>query len=218
MAGKQLSYDYVNIKRDLGDSFMQVIQSSPVLSEMISVTGQAKATKHERLQDVVSQRQREIDADYTAADGTITLVTSAGVKVGDILEFELSTGVLGTFNALVTAVNIDGVTISVSTYGGTVDQNMLATSKVFLLSRPKNEATSPSADNGYEPSTEYNYTQIFDRTAKVSKTAAAESKYGIGGAVNYQVERQLKDIAYEMNRTMLRSARVQRTSSVAGTM
>jgi len=220
MAGKQLSYDYANVVRDLSDAFVTVIKKSPVLSEMIRVEGVAKNTKHEWLEDTVSQMQWTIKtgAPYTAADGTITLTSNTGVKVGDILEFELTTGAMGTLKAKVTAVDAGGEDIDITVYGGSTDQNMAAATIVNLLSRPKNEATDASPDNGYEPSVEYNYTQIFDRTAKVSKTSVEIPKYGIGGALNYQVERQLLDIAYEMNRTMLRSPRVQRTASEAGTM
>lgn len=219
MAGKQLSYDYQNDIRDLSDVFMQVVQKSPVLSEMIRVEGVAKNTKHEWLEDVVSQVQRTIDSDYTIADGTITLVSNEGVKIGDVLEFELPTGATGTLLAKVTDVDtVGGTDIDISVYGGSTDEDMLTGTIVYLQSRAKNEATEASADNGYEPNVEYNYTQIFDRTAKVSLTSLEVPKYWIGGALDYQVDRQLMDIAYEMNRTMLRSPRVQRTSSVAGTM
>lgn len=220
MAGFQLSYDYQNQKRDLSDAFMQVVQESPVLSTLIRVEGVATNTKHEWLEDVVSPQQWTIKAanPYTIADGVIELTSNVGVKIGDILEFELTTGAMGTLKAKVSAVNINGETISITVYGGSVDQNMAAGSIVSLLSRPKNEATEASADNGYEPTTEYNYTQIFDRTAKVSLTSIEVPKYGIGGALDYQVSRQLLDIAYEMNKTMIRQARVQRSTSEAGTM
>ena len=220
MAWKQLSYDYQNDIRDLWPAFEAVIQKSPVLSQLIRVEGSATNTKHEWLEEVVSPVQWTIKAGnaYTAADGAIVLTSNVGVKVWDILEFELPTGALGTLNAKVTAVNVDGETISISVYGGSTDQNMAVASIVSLLSRPKNEATEATADNGYEPSVEYNFTQIFDRTAKVSKTSLEVPKYGIGGAMNYQVERQLMDIGYEVASTMLRSPRVQRTASEAGTM
>jgi len=220
MAGKQLSYDYVNDIRDLSNAFVQVIEQSPVLSTLIRVEWVATNTKHERLQDVVSPMQWAIKAatPYVAASGTMVLTTNVWVKIGDILEFELTTGAMGTLKAKVTAVNVDGETLSISVYGGSVDQNMAAATIINLLSRPKNEATEASADNGYEPTTEYNVTQIFDRTAKVSLTSLEVPKYGIGGALDYQVSRQLLDIAYEINRTMLRSPRVTRTSSEAGTM
>jgi hypothetical protein len=96
MAGKQLSYDYQNDKRDLGDAFLQVIEKSPVLSTMIRVEGVATNTKHEWLEDTVSQSQWTIKAanNYTAGDGSITLTSNTGVKVGDILEFELTTGAM----------------------------------------------------------------------------------------------------------------------------
>lgn len=220
MAGKQLSYDYQNTVRDLSDAFMQVIEQSPVLKEMVRVSGVATNTKHEWLEDVVSQMEWSIKAgnNYTIGDGVIQLTSNVGVKVNDILEFELTTGAMGTLKAKVTNVNANTETISITVYGGSVDQNMLAGSKVFLLSRPKNEATNADPDNGYEPTTEYNYTQIFDRTALESLTSVNVKKYGIGDALNYQVQRQLLDIGYEMARTMLRSPRVQRTSSENGTM
>lgn len=218
MAGKQLSYDYQNSIRDLSDAFMQVIQTSPVLSTMIRVEGVAKNTKHEWLEDVVSQVERTIDSDYTIADGTIVLASNTGIKVDDILEFELTTGAMGTLQAKVTNIPAGWTDVDISVYGGSTDEDMLTGSKVFLLSRPKNEATVADPDAGYEPTVEYNYTQIFDRTAKVSLTSLEVPKYGIGGALNYQVERQLKDIAYEMNRAMLRSPRVLRAVGENGTM
>jgi hypothetical protein len=218
MSGKQMSYDYQNDIRDLSEVFVQVVQESPVLKEMIRVNGVAMNTKHEWLEDVVTQIQRTTSANYVVADGEVVLTSNVGVKVGDILEFETTTGAMSTLLAKVTGVDIDGVTVQFSIYGGSTDENIAAGAIVYLQSRPKNEATEASADNGYEPTTEYNQTQIFDRTAKVSNTSLEIPKYGIGGALSYQVERQLLDIAYEMNRTMLRSPRVTRTASEAGTM
>ena len=103
-------------------------------------------------------------------------------------------------------------------YGGSVDENLTSGATVTLVSRPKNESTEATANNGYEPTVEYNYTQIMDRTAKLSLTSLEVDKYGIGDALNYQVERQLQDIAYELGNTILNQARVARTSSEAGTM
>jgi len=70
MAGKQLSYDYQDVVRDLSDVFVQVVQKSPVLKEMIRVAGVAKDTKHEWLEDVVTQMEWSIKAgnNYTIAD------------------------------------------------------------------------------------------------------------------------------------------------------
>ena len=218
MANKQLSYDYANDIRDLSNVFQMVIEKSPVLSTMVSVGWVATNTKHEFLEDVVSQSEWATDSDYTAADLTMEVVSNVGIAVNDILEFELTTGAMSTLKAKVATVNANTTTVTFTVYGGSTDLDMLSGSKVFLLARPKNEATEATANNGYEPTVEYNVTQIFDRTAKVSLTSLEIPKYGIGGALNYQVERQVMDIAYEMNRTMLRAPRVVRSSSENGTM
>jgi len=218
MANKQLSYDYANDIRDLSNVFQMVIEKSPVLSTMVSVGWVATNTKHEFLEDVVSQSEWATDSGYTAGDLTMEVVSNVGIAVNDILEFELTTGAMSTLKAKVATVNANTTTVTFTVYGGSTDLDMLSGSKVFLLARPKNEATEATANNGYEPTVEYNVTQIFDRTAKVSLTSLEIPKYGIGGALNYQVERQVMDIAYEMNRTMLRAPRVVRSSSENGTM
>jgi len=220
MAGKQLSYDYVNIKRDLGDAFVAIVQDRPILSNVIGVGGIAKNTKYEWLEDVVSPIAWAIDGvtPYTIWDTTLDLVSTANMKVGDIIKFEDAvTGATPTVMLEVTAIN-SATQVATTVYGGTTDANVAVNSKVKLMGRPKNEATEATYDNGYEPTTEYNYTQIFDRTAKVSKTSVEVDKYGIGGAMNYQVTRQLQDLAYEMVNTSISMPRVQRTSTVAGTM
>jgi len=214
-----MSYDYANIKRDLWDAFVAVVQDRPILSNVIGVAGQAKNTKHEWLQDVVSPVAWAVSATvaYAIGDSTLDVVSSDGMKVGDIIKFELPSGATATVMLQVTAIN-SSTQVAVSVYGGTTDANVAVDSIIKLMGRPKNEATEATYDNGYEPTTEYNYTQIFDRTAKVSKTSVEIEKYGIGGAMNYQVTRQLQDLAYEMVNTSISMPRVQRTSSVAGTM
>jgi len=42
-----------------------------------------------------------------------------------------------------------------------------------------NEATEASANTGYEPVAAFNYSQIFDRVAKLSRTAMNTGMYGI---------------------------------------
>lgn len=219
MAGKQMSYDYLNDKRDLWDAFVAVIKDRPILSNVIGVSGVATNTKHEWLEDVVAPISWAVSATvpYTAGDATLDMVSTTWVKVGDILKFELPTGVRASVLLQVTSI-ISATQVGVAVYGGTTDVNVDTSSAIRLMGRPKNEATCATADDGYEPTTEYNYTQIFDRTAKVSKTSVEIDKYGIGGAVNYQVERQLMDLAYEMVNTSIDMPRVERTASVAGTM
>lgn len=219
MSGFQLSYDYQNQKRDLGDAFEQVIKSKPTLAVLLNVSDKpATNTKYEWLEDIVSPLSWTLAGNYTAGDSLMSLVSAIGLKAGDILQFEkVSTGVRSTLLMKVTTA-YDETEVSCSPYGGSTDENLTSGATVTLVSRPKNESTEAVADNGYEPSVEWNQTQIMDRTAKLSKTSLSVKKYGIGDALNYQVERQLTDIGYELGNTIINQARVARTSGEAGTM
>lgn len=218
MANKQLSYDFQNIKRDLGPAFETIITKNPVFTSLVSLWWPATSTKHERLEDVTDPVQTQLDWAYTAADGSITVDSTAGFKVWDILDFEnASTWARSTLIAKVTAVT-SATVLAISVYGGSTDENLPDNSIVFLQSRPKNEATDADPDAWYEPTVEYNYTQIFDRTAKLSLTNINVDKYGIAWGLNYEVEKQLQQIAYELVISSLRSPRVERSSTEAGTM
>jgi len=215
---KELSFDYNNLKRDLSDVFDVIIKSKPVLSTLIPMDWEvATATKHEWLEDVVSPKSWILDGAYTADDWEITVVSAEGLVVGSIITFEKPTWASSTLTAKVTDITWKVATIAI--YGDdSVDENLADASIVKLISVPKGEGSSPTANDGREPTVEYNYTQIFDRTAKVSKTSQEVEKYGIADAISYQVENQLIDIAYEMVSTIIFSKRVQRSVGEAGTM
>ncbi len=221
MAWFQLSYDYQNSIRDVSEVFQTIVQNRPVFSSIVGGGIEtAKNTKHEWLDDVAKNVSTTLTADYTAGAGSLTVADSSSFKVGDIVEFDKTSGTgfgTSTLQAKVTAIP-DGVTLTIAVYGTSVDENLTTGDTAELLSRPKNEGTLPDADNGYEPVANYNYTQIFDRTALISLTSINVDKYGIGGALNYQVERQLTDISYEVDRAILRGQRIERTNSEAGTL
>jgi hypothetical protein len=219
MAGKQLSYDYLNQKRDLSDAFLQVIQKAPVVRALLGdMSVEATNKKHEWLEDVVSPKAWTVNATRNLAGAKLTLVTTAAIEVGMVLGFETAAGVSKTVQLEVTAID-SGTVLSVSVYGGTTDVQLVATDAVFLVGKPKNESTSPDPNDGYEPTTEYNYTQIFDRTAKVSKTAEFETKYGLlQKTLDYQISRHLLDMGYEMNNAMIYGTRVERDLTNPGSM
>lgn len=218
MAGKMLTTDYSYNVRDLSGAFEQIVKQSPVLSELIRISSKrAINTKHEWGEDVVTPLQWTLNAGYTAAAGSMTLVSTTGLLVNDILQFEKTTGARSTLLAKVTAVT-NATTIAISVYWGSTDENLLSGAIITLVSRPQLEATSPNPTAGYEPTSEYNYTQIFDRTAKVSKTQQAVDNYLISDAMDYQVERKLFELTYEWANTLYNQARVQRTASEPGTM
>jgi len=156
----------------------------------------AKATKHEWLEDLAAPQAFTVNATRNVAGGTLVLTSTSGVKAGMVFGFRSALGASKTVQLRVTSVT-DGTDLAVTVYAGSTDVQLVATDVAFLIGSPKNESSDPSADSGYEPTAKFNYTQIFDRTAKVSKTSEAVKIYGIESALNYQVKRQLMDLAYE---------------------
>ena len=225
MTGFQQSYDYQNTVRDLSDIFQTVVKEIPVLYALIGsprfgLDGsplKATSTKHEWLEDSIAPQKWEVNAQRNIGSGTLVLVSTAGVKGGMVLGFESATGASKTVQLIVTAVT-NATNLAVAVYGATTDVQLVATDKVRLIALPKNESTDPDPTAGYEPVPEYNYTQIFDRTAKVSKTAETVKKYGLSSALNYQVKMKLQELAYELNNSLIYGRRVLRDASNPGSM
>lgn len=219
MAEKVLSYDYQNTIRDLSDVFSTIVKNKPVLSTLIPMDGEvATATKHEWLEDVVSPKSWAVTGAYTAGAGVILTTSTAGLSTWMIVTFEKVTWASSTLTAKVGAITAN-TSFAITVYGDdSVDENLAIGAIVKLIATPKNEATEATANDGREQTVEYNYTQIFDRTAKVSKTSQSVKKYGIADALSFQVENQILDLAYEMISSIIFGKRVARTSSEAGTM
>jgi len=225
MAGYQASYDYANTIRDLSEAFKIIVKQIPTLSALIGapIVGMdgnpivARATKHEWLEDTASPQSFTVNDTRAIAGGTLVLTSTVGVKAGMVFGFRSALGASKTVQLIVSSVT-NGTDLAVAVYGGSTDVQLVATDVAFLIGTPKNESTSPDPVNGYEPTAVYNYTQIFDRTAKVSKTAEAVRLYGIASALDYQVTHQLWRLAYEMNNAIIYGRRVLRDGSNPGSM
>lgn len=218
MASYTPSYDYQNQVRDLGNEFSQIMVQMPNLLSLIATGGVASSVKHEWLEDTISAQTWTVNGAYTSGGGTVTVDSTVGLNVGDIVIYEASTGAsIATTHKVVTVPN--ATTFTITPYGsGVADANISDNAVVKIISRPRNESTTASYTDGQEPTVEYNYCEIIDEAVKVSKTAEAVKKYGIGSALNYQVANAMKRMAYRLNNSIVHGRRVARTASEAGTM
>lgn len=222
---KEMSYEYQNEVRDLSDAFTLVVQKNPILaslvgSPLIGLDGQplfATNRKHEWLEDVVSPQSWTVNGTRAIGGAALTLVSTSGLKTGMVLAFEGANGASKTVQLIVTAVT-NTTTAAVAVYSDGTDVELVATDVVKLVAHPKGESTEADATDGYEPTTAYNNTQIFDRTAQVSETAEVVKKYGIASALSYQVERKLWELTYEIANSVIYGRRVTRDASHAGSM
>lgn len=205
------SYSYQNQVRDLGDLISATMRVQPIFLSLIRIGAPARNRKHEWLEDVLRPTQ---DA---AASTVLAAATSVDVETGtSFAAYDIWVNVETDERFEVTAVAGNTITITRGVGGTAAD---ITTGDVLkLVSRPKLEGTDPGDDAGQEPTTEHNYTQIFDRTAKVTLSAQAQDYYGIEDQLDYQVKVQVDQLVREMNMTTIFGVRRQPTASVRGTM
>lgn len=223
------SYDFSNLIRDVDVKFDTMIAQRPSflgllgsLSQSINpVTGTPMVlnSKYEWVNDSLGSYSSAIASFDTNGDGTgINLVSTAGIQAGSILRFTSSTGASKT--ELVRVASVDSATdlTVVRDYGSTTGVTLTAGDIAYLVSTPKNEGSSVGTAIKHEGSIDYNYTQIFDEAANLSKTALASRSYDGATAMAYQLNASMVRMAYNLEDASIFGVKVQRSSSAAGTM
>jgi len=226
MSGYKTSVEYSTINiEDVNDVFETIVKSKPVFASMVPVQGVATNTKHEWMEHKKSPKQWTIDGATTAGTGTLTLDDTTGIKVGDVIKFTASTGASISVKAKVLTV-ASGTSITVTRpYGGTTDATISDNAVVSLVSRAVAENSTQSLDSNTIPTRKYNYTQIFRRDFGLSRTALKSAMHGLATdadksqkvqtLVNFQINEQLNDIAYELNNSLIDGIREARADGGA---
>lgn len=223
------SYDYGTIRiDDVTPLFRSVVANRPVFISLVDIQGGVTNTKHEWLQFKQSPQSWLLDAAYTAAGGTITLVSNDGLAEGDILRFEASDGTSYDMQAKVTAVDAGGADIDITEIS--TSENLADETVVYRIASPKNENSGESDEDNSKPDRVFNYTQIFRKDIQLSRTTLQSALHGLAtdavdqraekvqSLVDFQVERRLVELSWDMNASMLFGIPEQRTSSNPGRM
>lgn len=211
------SYDFTLGKRSVQEAFNLLIASQPTLISLIRRGSNAVATKDEWLEDSLTPLSTAMVSFDTNGDGTgINVASTAGMSAGTLLRFTTAAGADREEIAKVASVDSATELTIVRDYGSSTGATLVSTDIVHVISTPKNEGTTASAGATREPGSNYNYTQIFDRTAKLSRTAMQTMQYGSANTMAYQLNKEMLDIMYELNASTIYGERVERSSSAAG--
>ncbi len=213
------SYDFSLGIRSVQTEFDLLRAKYPTLLGRIRTGAPALATKEEWLEDFLAPASTTITSFDTNGTGTgINVASTTGMVVGQLLHFESSAG--ADRGEIVQIASVDSATDLTVTrqYGGSSGVTLVVSDIVYSVSKPQNEGSSASPQDVVQPTTNYNYTQIFEGTAKVSETALAVKQYGAANAMAFQVQRVMMEKMAEINKALIFGERVQRTSSVRGTM
>lgn len=221
MADNVKSYELGNEVRNVQEAFNLLVSQAPALISLIRVGAPARATKEEWTEYSLAPQSTTIASfDGGTATGTgINVASTTGMEVGQLLRFESSAG--ADRGEIVKIASVDSSTdlTVVRQYGSYPGSavTLAVGDSVINVSKPKNEATSASATDNTEPSVNYNYTQIFERTATLSRTAIQTAQYGVANELSFQIQTKMKELMFEFNSSLIYGERVQRSASQNGT-
>lgn len=217
------SYNFTEKIRDVAPIFEQMRASYPIFISLVQLGRGYTNLKNEWIEDSTSPTQSTIISFDTNGDGTgINLASTSGIKAGAILRLTTSADV--TRDELIKVVSVDSATDLTVTrgYGSSTPVTFVVGDKVFLVANLGAERTSAGNEDFHVPNVEYNYSQLFDRTADIDKTALLENGVGFnpgtGGQdkLSYQVAIKMEQIMREMNESAIYGRRVARGAGERG--
>ncbi len=175
-------------------------------------------TKHEWDEDELNPviiKAKASGGDLSAA-GMTTLVLSAGqqarVTAGTTLKDQLS----GKYEVLqVTARSGVSATV-VRGYGGTSAETHATGATYDIIAHARPQGMEGPKDESVARSRSYNYTQIFSKGVQLTGTALAIEHNGISKEDSYQIDKRLRELIRELDRTVIMGIRA--TANVSDTV
>lgn len=185
-------------------------------SDVLSVLGFSNEgkpvtqTKHQWDEDelnpvtVTAKRILESAASATGSALVLTSTThGARITAGTLLKDQLS----GKYEVIqVTAVSGLSATVTRG-YGGTSAETHGASAVYDIIANPRPEGMAGPKDESVARTRSYNYTQIFSKGVKLSGTALAIEHNGIADEDSYQIDKRLRELIRELDRTVIMGIR-----------
>lgn len=220
---QQQSIDFNNALRSLDSELATIIAAQPSLISLATAVSTGgiilpsrtpvTQNKHEWSELLLSPELGEVNGTLTSSATTLTLVSGTGFLADMILAFEGSDEVVK-----VTAVSTNDLTI-VRGYGGSTAAAITTGWVAKVISRPRPEGSDPDPNANSVPTVNYNYTEIFDDTYKVSGTAMNTALGGVmDSLINQNAYQSMVKVSRRINNAAIFGRRVGRSASEKGTM
>lgn len=146
-----------------------------------------------------------LSASITAAALTITVDDASEIQVGDVINIDSEQMVASAVN---TSTNV--VTVYSRSYGGT-NATHSDNADVDIIGMARLEGAESDASALTDVTTRTNYTQIFHKEIKVSRTDNMITRYGMGGTFDYYAMQAMVSLARKLELAAIRGV------SAAGT-
>lgn len=140
-----------------------------------------------------------------AAATTITVADGAAFRVGSTFSPEGSDEVI-----LVTGVSGNDLTVTRG-FGGTTAANIADGDALTVDGTGREENSLAATDEIWQPGENWNYFQTMDTAIEFSRRALATLQYGNTNDVTFQINERIRQLAIQMNRTLMRGRRAEAT-------
>jgi len=164
---------------------------------------------YEWLEDSYNDRTDTV-ATGMASDSTTTtctISTAALFQPGDVWLF-------GSEQVWVSAISGSVITMT-RAFGSTTGATHANASACTRISRARIEGDDADDSPGTEIASNYNYTQIFQRTVNVSRTKEKVAEYGVASWTDYLIDKAMKELMMDLSRVPYYGKRYVGTSSIA---
>lgn len=212
--GKAVSYDqsatYILSLDPMVDAIL--LDDADVLSTLgFSNAGKpVTQTKHEwdedELNPVTATAGRILESNASATGSALVFTSTthaARVTAGTLLKDQLSGK-----NEVIQVTAVSGVSATVTRgYGGTSAESHGATAIYDIIANPRPQGMASPKDESVARTRSYNFTQIFSKGVKLSGTALAIQHNGIGSEDTYQVDKRMRELVRELDRTVIMGIR-----------
>ena len=223
------SQDLNNLIRDVSPQFDILIENSQSFLKLFGSLGTSfnfntgtplvTNTKYEWINENLVQYKSAITGFDTDGDGTgVNVGDTTGFEVGSIVRFESSLGASKTELAQVASVDSATDLTITRDYGATAGITLVVGDVAILNSTPKIEATNVGAAILQQGAPDFNFTEIFDEAASLSRTAQASATYDRASSMAKQVQAAMVRLARKLEAAAIYGVKVERTNSVPGTM
>lgn len=164
---------------------------------------------YEWLEDTFNDRTDSVTSGM-ASDSTTTtctITTAALFQPGDVW-------LIGSEQIWVSAISSSVVTVTRG-YGSTTKATHANSTAMTRVSRARIEGDDADDSPSTEVSTNYNYTQILQRTINVSRSREMASEYGVVSWEDYLIDKAMKELMMDLARLPYYGKRYVGTSSAA---
>jgi hypothetical protein len=223
------SFDFSNNIRDVNELFDTLIAEQPLLTRIllgdmsfadtIFQPGEVSNTKYEWINDQLSPVASAIAGFDTDGDGTgVNVASTSGMVAGQLLRVESSTGASRTEILKIDSVDSSTELTVSRDYGGSTGVTLVAGDVLKVTSQPLLQNTTAGDGIKHEGSAQFNYTEIIDEVAEVSRTSHQTSSYDKYTQIEGQMKAAMIRFIRKVENAIIHGLKVAPATGVPGSM